>query len=488
MSELAASTDILYIAYYFPPVGGAGVQRSLKFCRYLPQHGFRPIVLTGSGATLGRWEPIDTTLAHEVGDDCVILRPETPAPDQRLATRAQRWLGRPSAFAKWWRRQILTYGRRAARDFEPRAIFVSLSPYEGLEAAVCLGNELGLPVIADLRDPWALDEVRIYTSAWHREREVRDMARLLSQCERVIWNTPEARSAAVARIPSLDDARQDCITNGYDASDFEAHDVRTPDETFRILHTGYLHTAMGLAHRDRSRLQRRLGGELFPVDFLPRSHWYLLAALEQLQERSPDIAKTIDLRLVGVLSDADEARIARSSVRDRVTKLGYLDHDSTVAEMVAADLLFLPMHDLPAGPRARIVPGKTYEYLAAGRPILAAVPPGDAQDFVRAAEAGTIVRPTDFIKMADAIEAEIARAPTPRRAASQAVTRFERRALTVDLATVLRGALGTTIEEPTHRDSSAKLTSPRSPDEPDLREEDLSEPVRLAGSRPSGSA
>ena len=434
--------NILFIAYYFPPVGGAGVQRSLKFCRYLPENGFRPIVLTGSGATLGRWEPVDTSLSHELGEECVVLRPETPPPDQRFATRGERWLGRPSGFAKWWRRQIRDIGRRAAAKFELDAIFISLSPYEGLSAAIDLGDDLGLPVIADLRDPWALDEVRIYTSAWHRNRELQQMAGLLARCERVVWNTPEARSAALSRLGGLEAERQDCITNGYDAADFEARSLRAQDGRFRIVHSGYLHTAMGLAHQGRSSLQRRLGGELFPVDFLSRSHWYLLEALERLQESSPDVAAKIDLRLAGVLSPADEQRIDTSSFCDQVHKLGYLDHHATVQELIEADLLFLPMHDLPAGPRARIVPGKTYEYLAAGRPILAAVPPGDAQDFVRAAQAGTLVRPTDTGAMAAAIRGACEQAPTPRRAPSTAVQRFERRALTRELADTLRRALG----------------------------------------------
>lgn len=439
---MSAMTDVLFIAYYFPPVGGAGVQRSLKFCRYLPDERMRPIVLTGSGATLGRWEPIDQSLTHEIDAACAVLRPQTPAPDARMSSRTARWLGRPSRFAKWWQTQVLELGRRAAREHDLEAIVISLSPYEGLEAAVKLGAELDLPVVADLRDPWALDEVRIYPSAWHRKRELRTMARLLNRCARVVWNTPEARSAALDWIPGLAEARQDCITNGYDAADFSGRKVRTPDGRFRILHTGYLHTSMGLAHRNRSRLQKRLGGELFPVDFMTRSHCYLLEALELLQREHATIAEKIELRLAGVLSRDDRARIEASSFANQVLDLGYLDHHATVAEMVESDLLFLPMHDLPIGPRARIVPGKTYEYLAAGRPILAAVPPGDAQDYVRTADAGQVVPPFDVTAMARAIVEEYERAPTERRTPEATVTRFDRRRLTKELASTIRRAIG----------------------------------------------
>lgn len=438
MSQL---NDILFIAYYFPPVGGAGVQRSLKFCCYLPDFAYRPVVLTGSGATLGRWEPIDQSLGHEIGEDCAVLRPSTPAPDARVSSRTARWLGRTSSFGRWWQREILTLGRKAAETHDLKAIFISLSPYEGLEAAVQLSRELQLPLIADLRDPWALDEVRIYPSAWHRRRELRKMERLLTACTRVIWNTPEARSAATDWIGSLDPDRQDCITNGYDAADFVDADTRHAGDEFRIVHTGYLHTAMGKAHRGRSALQRRLGGELFPVDFMTRSHCFLLDALERVQAEHPEASEKIELRLAGVLSRDDKERIEASSFRSKVVELGYLDHHATVREMLESDLLFLPMHDLPAGPRARIVPGKTYEYLATGRPILAAVPAGDAQDFVRAADAGRIVAPYDVDAMFEAILTELAASPRPRRETGWQIARFERRALTEALSKSLRLAI-----------------------------------------------
>jgi glycosyltransferase involved in cell wall biosynthesis len=73
-----------------------------------------------------------------------------------------------------------------------------------------------------------------------------------------------------------------------------------------------------------------------------------------------------------------------------------------VRALVECDLLFLPMHDLPKGERARIVPGKTYEYLRAGAPILAAIPEGDAREFVHAAKAGLCVAPSDVEGIASA--------------------------------------------------------------------------------------
>ena len=83
----------------------------------------------------------------------------------------------------------------------------------------------------------------------------------------------------------------------------------------------------------------------------------------------PELASSIELHLAGVLTEADR-RVAATS--DLVRTHGFVTHGESVALMRGADLLFLPMQDLPHGVRATIVPGKTYEYLAAGRPILAA--------------------------------------------------------------------------------------------------------------------
>ena len=104
--------------------------------------------------------------------------------------------------------------------------------------------------------------------------------------------------------------------------------------------------------------------------------------------------------------------------------------------MRSADLLFLPMQDVPG--RAGLVPGKTYEYLAAGRPILAAVPEGDARDLL--SEAGAhVVEPTDEAGMAAVIRDELEHPSAPP---SAPLERYEYAAVTRRLAEILDGVLG----------------------------------------------
>ncbi len=91
---------------------------------------------------------------------------------------------------------------------------------------------------------------------------------------------------------------------------------------------------------------------------------------------------------------------------------GFLPHAETVGMIRAADLLFLPMHDLPNGNRARLVPCKTYEYLASGRPILAALPDGDARDLLAGEPEVHLCRPADVAAMREILAVELGR-PVP---------------------------------------------------------------------------
>jgi glycosyltransferase involved in cell wall biosynthesis len=182
--------------------------------------------------------------------------------------------------------------------------------------------------------------------------------------------------------------------------------------------------------------RRVLGGTLGPIDFLTRSHVYLLQAVERLLREDPSLRARLRVVFAGAASDADTAQ----ANLDVVEWLGYLSHVETVELMRAAGLLFLPMQDLPVGTRARIVPGKTYEYLAARRPILAAVPDGDARDLVAQAESSLVCRPADVDCLARSIREELTRhergelrAPAP----DAVLQRYERRALTAELAELL---------------------------------------------------
>ncbi|HEV3403788.1 MAG TPA: hypothetical protein VG073_05830, partial [Gaiellaceae bacterium] len=146
---------ILFIAYHFPPIGYSGTQRSVKFVRYLPEHGFEPVVLTGP--LHGGDIPIDETLAHELAAGLLVLRARGPEPDARTGWpgRAERWFGLERPWSRWWVEAAVAAGREAAAGCD--VIFATMSPFESAEVAARLALETGKPWVADLRDPWALD-------------------------------------------------------------------------------------------------------------------------------------------------------------------------------------------------------------------------------------------------------------------------------------------------------------------------------------------
>jgi hypothetical protein len=240
------------------------------------------------------------------------------------------------------------------------------------------------------------------------------------------------------------------IPNGFDASDFEGPDPVRDDGVFRIVHTGYLHTELGRKQRRTARLHRVLRGEANGVDILTRSHVYLIEAVERLLEQRPELRSHIEIHLAGVLSRADREVAKRSEV---VRLHGYLRHTESIALVRSADLLFLPMQNLPAGRRSSTVPGKTYEYIASGRPILAAVPEGDAHDILEAVGTALFCSPGDSTQIAKVIAEEVERwqsGGAPPEPAPDVLARFERRYLTTELAGVLEAvaALGAVAEPP----------------------------------------
>ena len=154
-------TKVLFIAYYFPPAGGAGVQRAQKFVQYLPSEGFSPIVITAPNLSDYRWTPPDRTLTHAIPTGVCVHRVEEPfrEPSGRVQTRLETWLCVPNSFSQWWIRSSTELASRIASG--AALIFATMSPFASGEAARRLSKRLGIPWVADLRDPWALDEMQV---------------------------------------------------------------------------------------------------------------------------------------------------------------------------------------------------------------------------------------------------------------------------------------------------------------------------------------
>jgi glycosyltransferase involved in cell wall biosynthesis len=438
---------VLFHSYHFPPIGGSGAQRPLKMVRYLPEHGYEPVVVTGGGATADRWAPEDTTLLAELPAGVSINRVAAsryPETSSRWRGRAERWLGLSSRWATSWIAESAELGARVGQDTD--LVYVWMQPYASADAGAALARTLGKPWVADLGDPWALDEMMVYPTALHRRARLREMRTKLASADAIVMSTPEAVTRLLAAFPELADRPVVAIPNGFDGADFLHPVERQPGRPFRIVHTGYLHTELGVEQRSRSSLRKALGGAVPGLDILTRSHVYLVEAINRLLEQHPELDGALELHLAGVMTDADRNVAARC----RVTQLhGYVTHAESIELLRTADLAFLPMQNLPAGVRATIVPGKTYEYIASQTPVLAAVPEGDARDILAAAGNARLCSPDDVDAIAAAIwsafqdHATGVLAPPPD---PDVVARFEYRALASSLAGV--------FDEVLHRSAS----------------------------------
>jgi glycosyltransferase involved in cell wall biosynthesis len=386
---------VLFLSYSFPPIGGAEAQRNARLVRHLPQHGYEPVVLTGSGSP--NWTPLDPSLRLDGVEAYRLTAPEPPR-SGAWGRRAERWLRCPSAWGRWWHEEARRTARRAV---QVDLVHASIAPYETAETAVAVARELRRPLVVDFEHPWALDEMMVYPTRAHRALELARMRRVLSAADAVIMNTPEAARRVRELVPGK---RVTVVPSGVEHDDFAAGPAERGDGVFRIIHTGLLHTDLAVAHRRYGAFRRILGGSIPGVDLMTRSHVFLLEALARVEQ---DLRRPVELHLVGELTPEDEAALANAPVP--VRRHGFLPHADTVALIRTADLLFLPLPDVRAGDRVGIVPCKTYEYLASGKPILAAVPDGDARDLLAQSGTALICRPADVAGLARALARELRR-------------------------------------------------------------------------------
>jgi glycosyltransferase involved in cell wall biosynthesis len=430
-------------------MGGAGVQRVQKFVRYLPSEGFLPIVVAGPASSVGRWSPHDASLLSEIPEQVQIHRVLGPVPgaSSKWRRRRESLLAQPSAFSEWWVRsatKLATSGADGASF-----IFATMPPFENAEVADTVSQNVGIPWVADLRDPWAVDEIQVFPSWFHKTFELRKMERLLSRAALIVMNTPEAATALRRSLPRLDSQRIVSITNGFDREDFQIPISPRADRKFRVVHAGSLLTDAGLQQR-KQIVHRLLRGIRADVNVLTRSGVIFMEAVARWVKARPEISSDLEVVFAGTASAADESFATSCGLEQVVRFVGYLSHLQSLDLVRTADMLFLPMHNLPVTQRATTAPGKAYEYMASGRPILAAVPEGDAKDILSQCGTALICRPDDPAGMINILNNTYGawkRGETIPTSNTAFVNHFERRALTHALADAFRSRLGLSAVE-----------------------------------------
>jgi len=432
------------------------VQRPVKFLKYLSQFGYEADVVAGDGAVV------------PLGDDATLLK-ECPATRvHRVAlTGCEKLRGRLAHIsgARWlpwyveglggWVSGAVRTGRKALAGSNAALIFATASPFSVVEAARSLAKRFNLPWVLDLRDPWALDPIHTYSTHAEYKRVMRTMRRAVTEADAVVMNTPNAGKALLDAFPEIDPGKVSCITNGYDPDDFPESPPRdaTDNPPFTIAHCGMFHTAqainLDLAVRRElglgagsvlNRLRYRPG----KANLIARSPYYLFKAVRKLLDEGTVGAGGIRMLFVGLASGEDMRLAERFGVERLVEWTGYLPHREALEKLACADMLFLPLHEVADNGLPLIVPGKTYEYLGLGLPILGAVPSGDCRDFLEKSGLGRVCGPTDV----NGICAVLTEALAAHRAGGikiqpdwEFIRGFERKNLTERLARVFDGVL-----------------------------------------------
>jgi glycosyltransferase involved in cell wall biosynthesis len=375
---------VLFISYYFPPMGMGGVQRSAKFVKYLPLYGWEPTVVTVRDV---RYHGHDPSLSADVSDAKIIrtesldplrilraLNPsggnERPREDagfsalDRWNRNLTRWILIPDSKIPWIPFAVHAAVRSAARNpFD--AVFTTSPPHSAHLAGLLLRKMLRIPWTADFRDSWLMERFDRVPTRFHRKINDRMLSAVLRNADRIV-GISEPIVGDLRNMSGRKAGAFECIPNGFDPADFRGA-RRTRSRFFRV-------TYCGTANPVHS-----------PESFF--------RGLQRAVLLRPDLGESTRVRFVGSVTGIDFRRMAGNcGLSGLVTETGYVPHAESIARLMDSDLLLLL---LPSDSSAGVVTGKIFEYLASGIPILGVVPAGEANRLILSDHRNACASPDD---------------------------------------------------------------------------------------------
>ena len=353
---------LLIITYYWPPTGGSGVQRWVKFSKYLPEFGWQPVIYTPENPEQLAY---DESLLKEIPQCAEIIKTRIHEPYELyrkltgskgnkevnpLNQQKKNWKQKLSLWLRGnlfipdprisWVKPSVRYLKKYLKEHPVDAVVTTGPPQSMHLIGLGLKRALGLRWIADFRDPWTemfyYKHMGLSKSSDRRHRLLEQS--VLDEADMVIAVSPPVRDDFASKTSTP----VHLITNGYDTDDFPK-DVEPRDKSrFTIVHTG-----------------------LFAADGDPVNLW---KALSQRCAEDASFAKRLQIRLAGKTDPQIIESIRSHGLGENLLDLGYLPHEQIVREQQAADILILPLRREPE--YAKVLPGKIFEYLASGRPVL----------------------------------------------------------------------------------------------------------------------
>ena len=450
---------VLLLTTDYPPLAGTNTRRVEAFARHLPAYGWQPVVLTLALEDMQRIESswpgdvsVETIRVKSPGVQSLTRRlrgqrplptgaAETPEGVKGSSSRASRshgvgWRGLLAPLWTWVvRAERLCYvpdPRRlwaaaavhAALRFAAKrcidAVVTSAPPFSSHLAGLALRRRLGVPWVADFRDLWVGRPFRQLPYAWQHRLDRRYEARVVTGADRLLLASPGWLPDFRRRYGRSISDKTTVITNGFDSAFTQAlgesaREPATAGRPVRIVYTGALHAGESPRPVFEALLQlaQRIGRERVRAGLFVRligpgaSDWHQLT--DKLHQAGLD----------GVVEFA-----------------GTLSHAECLREQLAADVLLI----LSAPPHDQTIRGKSFEYMATGKPILALVPDGSVQAEILAPSGlATVVSYNDVATMTNVLERLLSSGVPPVVPEWSYINRFERRQLTRALADVLDG-------------------------------------------------
>ena len=382
--------NILFISYFFPPLGGPGVQRSVKFCKYLPEYGWNPIVLTVKNISYIAYddslEPEVSSLETHRTGSCDVMRilykieklKSSPA-DQSIYTKTPSQRKQffrdifPIDSKIGWIPFAVHKGKKICITYSIDAIYCSIGPFSSAVVGYKLSKLFDIPLILDYRDLFRGKPDATYFTSWHERHAFKWEKKILNHASAIIINTNNAQERIQNIFPHIDRQKFSVIFNGYDNEDFKKI-IPTKSQDIAFTYTGGFY------------------GERTPE--------YFLRALVELKD-SNALPKNVKFQFVGNINEQIHSLFHDSGMMEYIKLIPQVSHRKSIHYLIESDylMLFIAKRDSEI-----VIPAKLFEYLAARKPMLAMVPKhGEAAHIIGKYSAGLTCEPDDVQKIKESL-------------------------------------------------------------------------------------
>lgn len=380
---------VLVIAYYFPPLGLSGVQRTLKFVKYMPSHGWQPTVITTGNIA---YYAHDKSLQNELDKlNIKVIRTSSFDPNavlskfgtvkmpnekvRKILNILSQSIFIPDNKISWSKKAFKAASEVLSKEkFD--TIFISAPPFSAFKMASKLKKKFDIPLVVDYRDLWYKSYFAFYPTPLHSYLHKRMEYSSLKAADKVIVTNRKIKEKllSIYKFLTFDDVV--IIPHGFDPEDFSAIKP-VPKTTNKMIIT---YSGIFLEYNT------------------PK---YFLEAFKSMTIERPDIASKIELHFVGHLRKENQRLVRKLKLEEFVKDFGYMNHDEAVRKILSSDVLWFMIgrkRNIDA-----ILPGKMFEYFGSGKPIIACVPDGAAKSAAIEYGASFITEPDNKIAIKEMI-------------------------------------------------------------------------------------